>query len=62
MTNQPLMPNSSVDQHLLDNLRHARLELEELGLEFDAVLARFDEEIRQQRLQRVRNSLSLLNK
>ncbi len=61
MTDQPLMPNPSVDQRLLSNLRRARLEIEELGLQFDEVLARFDEEIRQQKLNRIQKSLSLLN-
>jgi hypothetical protein len=61
MTNQPIMPNSSVDQRLLGNLRRARLEMEELGLQFDEVLAKFDEEIRQQRLKRIQKSLSLFN-
>ena len=61
MTNQPLMPNPSVDQRLLGNLRRAHLEMEELGLQFDEVLARFDEEIRQQSLKRIQQSLSLFN-
>ncbi|MGB8699938.1 MAG: hypothetical protein WCD18_11025 [Thermosynechococcaceae cyanobacterium] len=61
MTNQPLMPDPSVDRRLLSNLRRARLEIEELGLQLDEVLARFDEEIRQQRLQRIQKSLSLAN-
>jgi hypothetical protein len=61
MTDQPLMPNSSVDQRLLGNLRSARLEMEELGLQFDEVLARFDGEIRQQKLKRIQKSLSLVN-
>jgi hypothetical protein len=61
MTNQPIMPNSSVDQRLLDNLRRARLEMEEVGLQFEEVLAKFDEEIRQQRLKRIQKSLSLFN-
>jgi hypothetical protein len=61
MTDQPLMPNPSVDQRLLGNLRRARLEMEELGLQFDEVLARFDEEIRQQKLKRIQKSLSLVN-
>jgi hypothetical protein len=61
MTNQPLMPNPSVDQRLLGNLRRACLEMEELGLQFDEVLARFDEEIRQQRSKRIQQSLSLFN-
>jgi hypothetical protein len=61
MTDKPLMPNPSVDQRLLGNLRRARLEMEELGLQFDEVLARFDEEIRQQKLKRIQKSLSLVN-
>jgi hypothetical protein len=55
------MPDSVVEQRLLGNLRRARLEMEEVGLQLDEVLARFDEEIRQQRLKRVQKSLSLLN-
>jgi hypothetical protein len=61
MTDQPLMPNPLVDQRLLANLRRARLEMEELGLQFDEVIARFDEEIRQQKLKRIQKSLSLVN-
>ena len=61
MTDQPLMPNPSVDQRLLGNLRRARLEMEELGLQFDEVLVRFDGEIRQQKLKRIQKSLSLVN-
>jgi hypothetical protein len=61
MTDQTLMPNPSVDQRLLGNLRRARLEMEELGLQFDEVLARFDEEICQQKLKRIQKSLSLVN-
>jgi hypothetical protein len=58
---QPLMPNPSVDQRLLGNLRRARLEMEDLGLQFDEVLARFDQEIRHQKLKRIQKSLSLAN-
>jgi hypothetical protein len=61
MTDQPLMPNSSVDRRLLGNLRRARLGMEEVGLQIDEVLARFDEEIRQQKLKRIQKSLSLAN-
>jgi hypothetical protein len=61
MTNQPLMADPSVDRHLLGNLRRARLEIEELGLQLDEVLARFDEEIPQQRLKRIQKSLNLAN-
>lgn len=62
MTNQPLMPDPSIDQRLLDNLNRARLEIEELGLQLDGVLARFDEEIRQQRLKRIQKSSNRDNK
>jgi hypothetical protein len=61
MTDKPLMPNPSVDQRLLGNLRRARLEMEELGLQFDEVLARFDKEIRQQKLKRIQKSLSVVD-
>jgi hypothetical protein len=52
MSNEPSMPDSVVEQRLLGNLRRARLEMEEVGLQLDEVIARFDEEIRQQRLKR----------
>jgi hypothetical protein len=60
MSNEPLMPDVSVDRRLLGNLRHARLELEELGLQLDEVLARFDQVDRHQKLQRIQQSLGLL--
>ena len=61
MINQPSMPSPSVDLRLVNNLRRARLEFEELGLQFEEVLARFDEEIRKQKLKRIQKSLSLLD-
>jgi hypothetical protein len=60
MTNQP-MPNPSVDQRLLGNLRRARLEMEEVGLQLDEVLAKFDEQIRQQKFKRIQRSLNVAN-
>jgi hypothetical protein len=60
MSNEPLMPNVSVDRRLLGNLRRARLELEELGLQLDEVLARFDQADRQHKRQRIQQSLGLL--
>jgi hypothetical protein len=59
MTIQSSIPDPSVDQHLLGNLRRARLEIEELGLQIEEVIAKFDEEIRQQRMKRVQQSLNL---
>ena len=61
MTNQLLMPSPSVDPRFLSNLRRARLEFEELRLQLEEVIARFDEEIRQQKLKRIQKSLSLLD-
>lgn len=58
---QPLMPTPPLDPRLLNNLRRARLEFEELGLQLDEVIARFDEEIRQQKLKRIQKSLSLFD-
>lgn len=58
---QPLMPTPPLDPRLLSNLRRARLEFEELGLQLDEVIARFDEEIRQQKLKRIQRSLSLFD-
>jgi hypothetical protein len=57
MTNQPSMPDPSVDQRLLDNLRRSSLEMEELGLQFDELIAKLDEGIRQQKFNRVRKSV-----
>jgi hypothetical protein len=56
MTNQPSMPDPSVDQRLLGNLRRSSLEMEELGLQFDELIAKLDEGIRQQKFNRVRKS------
>jgi hypothetical protein len=60
MTDQP-MPNPSVDQRLLGNLRRARLEMEEVGLQLDGVLAKFDEKIRQQNFKRIQKSSNVSN-
>jgi hypothetical protein len=57
MTNQPSMPDPSVDQRLLGNLRRSSLEMEELGLQFDELIAKLDEGIRQQKVNRVRKSV-----
>jgi hypothetical protein len=54
MKKQPMMPDPSVDRRLLDNLRQARLSFEEVDLQMEEVIARFDELIRQQKLQRIK--------
>jgi hypothetical protein len=51
---QPMMPDPSVDRRLLDNLRQARLSFEEVDLQVEELIAKFDELIRQQKLQRIK--------
>jgi hypothetical protein len=54
MNKQPIMPDPSVDRRLLDNLRQARLSFEEVDLQVEELIAKFDELIRQQKLQRIK--------
>ena len=54
MNKQPTMPDPSMDRRLLDNLRQARLSFEEVDLQMEEVIAKFDELIRQQKLQRIK--------
>ena len=49
-----MLPDPSVDRRLLDNLRQARLSFEEVDLQMEEVIAKFDELIRQQKLQRIK--------
>ena len=58
MNNQPYMPNPEVDKRLLGNLRRARLEMEEVGLQLEEVIAKLDDNLRQQRSLRVQRSLN----
>jgi hypothetical protein len=54
VNNQPIMPESSVDTRLINNLRRARLDFEEVGLQLEEVIAKFDATSRQQRLKRIK--------
>jgi hypothetical protein len=54
MKTQPIMPDPAVDRRLLDNLRQARLSFEEVDLQVEELIAKFDELIRQQKLQRIK--------
>ena len=56
MTEPIYMPAIEVDKPLLGNLRRARLEMEEVGLQVEEVIAKLDDQIRQQRLKRVQRS------
>ena len=52
MKKQPIMPDSSVDRRLLTNLRQARISFEEVDLQIEELIAKFDELIHQQKLVR----------
>jgi hypothetical protein len=54
MNKQPMMPDPSIDRRLLDNLRQARLSFEEVDLQVEELIAKFDELIRHQKLQRIK--------
>jgi hypothetical protein len=54
MKTRPIMPDPAVDRRLLDNLRQARLSFEEVDLQVEELIAKFDELIRQQKLQRIK--------
>jgi hypothetical protein len=55
MKAQPIVPNPVVNRRLLDNLRQARLGFEEVDLQVEELVSKFDELIRQQRLQRIKH-------
>jgi hypothetical protein len=54
MTAQPIVPDAAVNRRLLDNLRQARIDFEEVDLQVEEVVSKFDELIRQQKLQRIK--------
>ena len=54
MNHQPIIPDPSLDNQLIDNLRHARLDFEEIGLQLEEIIAKFDATSRQQRLERIK--------
>ena len=54
MKAQPIVPDSAVNRRLLDNLRQARLDFEEVDLQVEELVSKFDELIRQQKLQRIK--------
>ncbi len=55
MKEQPTMPDLEVNSRLIDNLRRARLDFEEVDLQVEELVSKFDELIRQQRLQRIKH-------
>ena len=54
MKAQPTVPDAVVNRRLLDNLRQARLDFAEVDLQVEELVAKFDELIRQQKLQRIK--------
>lgn len=58
MTKQPRIPDPETSKRLLANLRRTRLEMAEFNLELAEINARLEQELRQQRLKRVRRSLN----
>jgi hypothetical protein len=54
MKAQPIVPDAAVNRRLIDNLRQARLDFEEVDLQVEELVSRFDELIRQQKLQRIK--------
>jgi hypothetical protein len=55
MKSQPIVPDAAVNRRLIDNLRQARLDFEEVDLQVEDLVSRFDELIRQQKLQRIKH-------
>jgi hypothetical protein len=60
MNKQPHIPDPETSKRLLANLRRTRLEMEEFNLQLDEIIARFEQDLSQQKLQRVRRSLANL--
>jgi hypothetical protein len=55
MKAQPIVPDPVINRRLLDNLRQARLDFEEVDLQVEELVSKFDELIRQQKLQRIKH-------
>jgi hypothetical protein len=53
IVNNRMMSDSELDRRLIGNLRQARLAFEEVDLQLEELVAKCDELIRQQKLQRI---------
>lgn len=60
MNKQPHIPDPETSKRLLANLRRSRMEVQEVNLELGEINAMLAEQLREQRLKRVRRSLILL--
>jgi hypothetical protein len=54
VNNQLKLPEEEVDAKLISNLRRARLDFEEVGLQLAEVIAKFEAAERQQRLEKIK--------
>ncbi len=54
MNNRQIMSDPELDRRLIGNLRQARLAFEEVDLQLEELVAKCDELIRQQKLQRIK--------
>ena len=58
MNKQPHIPDPGTSKRLLANLRRSRMEVQEVNLELAEINAMLAEQLREQRLKRVRRSLN----
>jgi hypothetical protein len=56
MMGEPCIPDLETRKRLLKNLRHTRLEMAQLNLEMDEIIALLEGHNRQQRLERLKQS------
>ena len=61
MTNQPRIPDEETRKRLSANLRQARLDLQEFGLQLEEVEALLDQQIREQKRKRIQTQRQNLN-
>jgi hypothetical protein len=54
VNNRQIMSDPELDRRLIGNLRQARLAFEEVDLQLEELVAKCDELIRQQKLQRIK--------
>ncbi|AFZ15372.1 hypothetical protein Cri9333_4592 [Crinalium epipsammum PCC 9333] len=61
MTEQPRIPDEETRKRLSANLRKARLDLQEFGLQLEEVEALLDQQIREQKRKRIQTQRQNLN-
>ncbi len=61
MTEQPRIPDEETRKRLSANLRQARLDLQEFGLQLEEVEALLDQQIREQKRKRIQTQRQNLN-